>query len=161
MREEQIALGIALRNLETFSLDNFSDRLLVQKKVYLAQSLGVDLGYRYNWYLKGPYSPELTSEAYQVIPLGKQNFEDYDFDEEVNNILNEVNDLLNHPNRKLAQLNDVDWYELLASIHYLRTHRLYSKREQVCNKLIAEKPKYTRKQFDLAWEVLEEGFNIG
>lgn len=160
MREEQIALGIALRNLETFSIGSFSDRLLVQKKIYLAQSLGVDLGYRYNWYLKGPYSPELTTEAYQVIPFGEDKFEGYDFDEDINDIINQVNELSNHPNKERAHLNEADWYELLASVHYLTTNRQYGEKDKVRKKLIEEKPKYSKEQFDLSWEVLEEVFHI-
>jgi len=45
-------------------LDGFSDRLTLQKRVYLLQHFGIDLGYRYNWYVHGPYSPSLTEEAY-------------------------------------------------------------------------------------------------
>ena len=55
------ALGVPVR------LDSFADRLTVQKSVYLAQAAGVQLGYQFHWYLRGPYSPTLTRDAFGVV----------------------------------------------------------------------------------------------
>jgi hypothetical protein len=38
----------------------------MQKMVYLLTVLGCDLGYDFNWYKYGPYSPELTRDAYTL-----------------------------------------------------------------------------------------------
>src|SRR5271157_3965026 len=54
------ALGLPLR------LDSFDDRMVLQKTIYLCQFAGVHLGYRYNWYHRGPYSPELTRDAFEL-----------------------------------------------------------------------------------------------
>lgn len=46
---------------------SFDDRLKLQKTVYLLErGFDVDLGYRFNWYLHGPYSPPLAREAFEV-----------------------------------------------------------------------------------------------
>lgn len=44
-------------NLHLDVKNNFDDRLRLQKYVYLIQRLGLSLGYRFNEYLRGPYSP--------------------------------------------------------------------------------------------------------
>jgi len=53
-------LGVAL------SVDNKPDRIAIQKAIYLAQVKGPDLGFRFQWYLNGPYSPELADAYYRA-----------------------------------------------------------------------------------------------
>jgi hypothetical protein len=45
-------------------LQSFDDRLLLQKRMFLLDVAGVDLGYVHSWYLRGPYSPALTRDAF-------------------------------------------------------------------------------------------------
>ena len=45
-------------------INEFQDRLIIQKMVYLLQLKGLKTNYRYNLYVRGPYSPQLTSEIY-------------------------------------------------------------------------------------------------
>ncbi len=60
------AVGIELRT------DNFDNRLILQKAVYILQQAGIQLGYRYGWYLRGPYSPELTNDVFSVLKEGEE-----------------------------------------------------------------------------------------
>lgn len=46
------------------SVGDFEDRLKVQKVIYLLKLKGVDAGFKYNLYVRGPYSPDLTQEIY-------------------------------------------------------------------------------------------------
>jgi uncharacterized protein YwgA len=41
-------------------------RTKVQKAVYLAQCVGVDLGYTFGWYTKGPFCPELSAVCIEL-----------------------------------------------------------------------------------------------
>ena len=64
-------LGLLLKDVDNFDMDNFNGRLRFQKTVHLLQSFGIDLGYSYNWYLRGPYCPDLTKVGFElkdVIP---------------------------------------------------------------------------------------------
>jgi uncharacterized protein YwgA len=45
-------------------IDNFEDRLVIQKSVYLLQMKGVKTGFEYSLYVRGPYSRELTDQIY-------------------------------------------------------------------------------------------------
>jgi uncharacterized protein YwgA len=53
----------------------FNVRLRVQKYVYLARFFGNDMGYRFDMYLRGPYSPELADDLHELnldpVELGK------------------------------------------------------------------------------------------
>ncbi|HEV2519993.1 MAG TPA: hypothetical protein VGX00_05155 [Thermoplasmata archaeon] len=53
--------ALGLRNP---SPDNFEEKLVIQKAVYLLQLRGVQTGFEFNLYVRGPYSPALTAEIY-------------------------------------------------------------------------------------------------
>ena len=43
---------------QSVDIETVDDRKRVQKAVYLGQLSGVDLGYRFSWYVMGPYSTQ-------------------------------------------------------------------------------------------------------
>ncbi len=45
-------------------VDDFQNRLVIQKAIYLLKLKGIDPGFDYNLYVRGPYSPDLTKEVY-------------------------------------------------------------------------------------------------
>ena len=49
-----------------FKIDSFENRLKLQKIVYIAKYFGIDLGYTFNEYLRGPYSHELANDYYKL-----------------------------------------------------------------------------------------------
>ena len=93
MNKSQIATAVALRDLKCYSLDNIDERILLQKKIFLAQDIGLPLGYGYNWYIHGPYSTDLTAVAYQVIPEGYSSLENKCFKEKYSEMIRKVNEL--------------------------------------------------------------------
>lgn len=110
-------LDVFLRTLgEDPSIKGLDDRLRLQKVVYLGQLFGVDLGYRYSWYVKGPYSPSLTQDYYKLAeatnPSGKVLRPD------LAEKLKKARSLLEIP-PDAKDLGKAQWYELLASLHYL------------------------------------------
>jgi hypothetical protein len=65
MNRRQIALKLVLKELGAqATLKTFDDRLILQKTVYLVQQFGIPLGYSFSWYLRGPYSRDLTADAF-------------------------------------------------------------------------------------------------
>lgn len=129
--------------------DTFDDRLLSQKKIFLLQELGVDIGYSYNWYVRGPYSPDLTTYIYNNLDvLREQDFSQYHFSDAVQQRINSVNALASV---KPASLSVPSWYELLASILYIQ--RKWQKND-VFASLIKYKPQYTQEHFNTAVQQL-------
>lgn len=166
MNTERIELALILTELKIpLRLDSFDKRLTVQKKIYLAQLMGVDLGYRFSWYLRGPYSTRLTEDAFALIDdvrSGDKEYEHFTLLDDTVAKIRGTNRLCRLP--KGFDGADEDWIELLASLHYLR-HIAYrpkgTKREfgETFQELIATKPRFVpmEKQARQAWEVLDEG----
>ncbi|MCI4439211.1 hypothetical protein JHC27_05150 [archaeon] len=72
---EKKELGAFIRWLKKESvIDNsfnpkekFSDRLKLQKYVFIAKFFGMDFGYSYTLYIHGPYSIELANDYYREL----------------------------------------------------------------------------------------------
>lgn len=119
MDKQQIGLKLALDAVGLpVALKSFDDRLIVQKAVCLLQSAGVQLGYHFHWYLRGPYSPGLTRDAFAVASELEENRDDssgWSFDPSSRDRLERLRGLFTAPGRsELA-----DRLELLGSIVFL------------------------------------------
>lgn len=71
MEDRIDALGGFLKRIGSFEpslfKSDFNARLILQKTVYLMEQFGLSTGYYFNWYLRGPYSPSLTRDAYILV----------------------------------------------------------------------------------------------
>jgi uncharacterized protein YwgA len=144
-------------------IDKFDKRKTLQKKIYLLQLTGVDLGYRYNWYVRGPYCPTLANDTFALR-------EEIKYDSEFNNyelnlktkskfdVLDTITCLPDTP-----ETNEPEWLELLASLHYLKHIAYWAGKDnpqfgEVFEKLIKSKPHFKNKK-DLAkaaWKRLND-----
>lgn len=112
-----IGLKLALDELGVPArVDSFQDRLALQKATYLAQAAGLQLGYRYSWYLKGPYSPDLTRDYFRLAedPAIATGFS---LGEEHRARLERLGGVARPAPG--VELDRSEWLELLASLHYL------------------------------------------
>lgn len=91
--------------IHEFNSDDFISRLRMQKYVYLARFFDIDLGYKYNLYLRGPYSPSLAEDYYNLTGMDK------------------VADIISIPNfGKFADLvkgKDYKWLEIASTILFI------------------------------------------
>ncbi len=124
MDRQQISVKLTIDDLGLpFQTNYFEDRLILQKTIYLAQAAGVNLGYYYQWYLYGPYSPSLTRDEYAIstdISAGLDESEGWRLDNGSSQQLAEIRKIFTETERsKLAKK-----LELLASVHFLidRSH---------------------------------------
>ncbi len=119
MDRRQIGLSLVLNTLELESkVDSFDDRLILQKAMYLAQAAGVDLGYYYGWYLRGPYCPAVADDGFAVTAELGQGMDDSDrwkLDDKSSSSLAKIKSFFGQEDRTVL----ADKLELLASIHYL------------------------------------------
>jgi hypothetical protein len=127
MDRQQIALRLAADGLGLdFKIGSFQDRLILQKAMYLVQAAGVHLGYHYQWYLHGPYSPSLTRDEYAVAADCAQGLDDskgWSLDRQSRKRLEDLRGLVKP--RKRADL--ARELELLASVHFLITRQQVAK----------------------------------
>ena len=112
------------------SIQTLDDRVRVQKAVYLGQLSGADLGYRFSWYLKGPYSPPLTKDYYGLaegVEVGERDFEGKELKQPIRKKLQKIKPVLDVPQG--LHLTPEDWLELISSYHYLRFVSKYDEKK--------------------------------
>ena len=152
---------IGFGNLEEIS--NFTKRKILQKKVYLLQLTGLDLGYRYNWYLKGPYCPALADATFTLREEVKYDneFDEYEFNSKTMSRFDTLDEIIALPDT--LQTEESEWLELLASLHYLKHIAYWSGKndpqfEKVFEKLSKSKPHFAEKEnlAKAAWKKLED-----
>jgi uncharacterized protein YwgA len=127
-------------------LETFPERKLLQKLVYLLQKSGVDLQFCYNWYLHGPYSPDLTRILYEMTESCSSS------PTELNSL--EV-DRINRLKSFLGEdIRSPDTLELLVSIHYLRdrARALGASDEDVIEAIKKTKPYFTDEEIRQCWQ---------
>lgn len=151
MNNAYLATAIVIRDLKCYSIDTIGKRILLQKKVYLAQDLGLPLGYGYSWYVHGPYSTDLTAVVYQIVPEGTEAIEGKTLKQPYCDIVNKVNRLEDVIDLNELRLTVVQWYELIASIAYWY-NRKYKTEQEVLGIIHKTKPQFTDEQTTSAFK---------
>ncbi len=110
-----------------FNMNLFSNRLMLQKKIFLLQEIGFNLGYTFTKYLRGPYCSTLANDGYKIETIKN----DDGLDCSIENI------------DKLKRLEkghegDALWFELLGTIVYMNKKEGESK-ENIKKRLSEEK----------------------
>ncbi|MCW8138115.1 MAG: hypothetical protein KIT58_04350 [Planctomycetota bacterium] len=121
MDSNLVALKLMLDSLQVdFDINEVEQRKLIQKAVYLGQRAGVDLGYRFSWYLMGPYSSALTRDYYALDDSDKAEIGNRSLVESARRKLDKVAPLMKGPPPDVS-LSRSEWVELVASLDYLLT----------------------------------------
>ena len=144
MDRRQIGVKLVMDQLGLpVKVQSFDDRLILQKAIYLAQAAGVNLGYYYRWYLRGPYCPAVAEDGFAVSAAASQGIDDasgWRLDYSSLKRLRAIRPIL-----KAIPPEDLpDRLELLASVHYLIDRHQVSRRDP---KVIAKTLQRFRKPF--------------
>lgn len=121
---------------EQFSSNEFSNRMQMQKLIYLLQEAGISIGdYNFHWYKHGPYSQQLQDD---ILKINCNDNYSIRYSETARNFVSKISDVLN---RKTEYSKDV-WAECLASLQYLRSNvfSINATDEDVVNELQIRKP---------------------
>ncbi len=132
---------------DKLSPDSFRDRLIVQKALYLAQACGIDLGYRFKWHARGPYSKGLARDmrmGFSVKPEPLVN----------------VDGCLDKAKRLIYRLRSLPgdesyWFEVAASLHML-AKGVYPPSRNPVDELVSRKPYIKRDDAELVYSILRE-----
>ena len=124
-RTELVWLFAHELGVEFDDLDRFDGRKKFQKLLYLLQShpFKKDFGFRYNLYVRGPYSPDLAASGYRVLedrPHFEQVCRNYSLRDEPLHTIRRLRDAFQSGGQW-----DPDFLELCATVHYLY-HKTYS-----------------------------------
>ncbi len=154
MNRSQIALKLVLSELGMDpSMESFDDRLILQKTVYLIQQMGIPLGYHFSWYLRGPYSRDLTADAF--ANLGSDAPEGWILDEAVESKIAEAKPFLANAASEGNQAREL---EKLASVLFVINtgQALPHDGESITARMKAAGKDFSRSEVDDAIGVLRE-----
>lgn len=121
MDRGQVALKLFLDELGIgLDITTKDDRNRVQKAVYLGQLSGVDLGYRFGWYIRAPYCPSLTDDHFflvEFLTAGDTDYEGKNLKKTAKKKLARIRPLMNPPED--VDLSQGDWLDLITSLDFL------------------------------------------
>lgn len=134
-------------------LNIHDDRLNIQKLTYILKSIGLPFDYRFNWYIKGPYSPTLASEAFGYVERGMSEVKLSQGDTQVvSNLKSTFSSDISSPGK----------LELYASLLFIKNQKKLSFRDQMlADKLVSLKPWFTREDALRAIVVLRDSGIFG
>jgi hypothetical protein len=119
MNKQQLNTKLTLDALDIpIKTGSFDQRLMTQKSIYLAKAAGHDCGYYFRWYLRGPYSPDLTRDVFSIVAeleSGVDESADWQLDAGSVQRLSGLRRLI-PPYRSPGAAKEL---ELLASVHFL------------------------------------------
>jgi uncharacterized protein YwgA len=140
-----------------FRLDLTSLRLRIalQKKVYFAQAFGMDLGYDFGWHVFGPYSTELTKDAYGLLGLESriEPAQNNDMPAQIR----QLNKFFGEARALGSGKNESYWLELLSSLHFLNAHaapHIATKAECIDKIKLMKSGRFSDEDIELAWGLL-------
>ncbi len=116
--EKKLArLKVVLDVLEVaMSVDAMDCRLTMQKAIYIAQVTGVNLGYRFGWYLRGPYCSELADDYFEARTYSEQ-LKPYVASDDLRTRLHKAKATIDG---KPDDASATEWLETVASLDYMR-----------------------------------------
>ncbi|MFH0890066.1 MAG: hypothetical protein V1836_02890 [Candidatus Aenigmatarchaeota archaeon] len=100
----------------SFNINNYDDRLTIQKLTCILQSAGIKLGYDFDWHLRGPYSSSLAKDAFGFYQGNKQP-QEYNFSDQDKEKIDKIKDYFS------SEVSDPSKVELFGSILFLHTDR--------------------------------------
>lgn len=142
-------LGLLIKDIDNFDLSNFDGRLRFQKTIQILQSFGIDLGYRFSWYLRGPYSPTLTKDGFDLqdviyrIPKLKMDFRRKEDDSRYSDFKELIQD----------KKDDPDQLEIVSSICFLYKEKQKA-RDEVLDLTAGKRKHFTMEQCRQIWDEL-------
>lgn len=139
---------------QDFEYTDFDNRMQMQKAVYLLQVMGVPVGdYGFRWYKHGPYSQELHDDMFQENIRSEYPIElQPEFEEKIA----QLRELIRDPGAQ--SYSTAHWLECLASMHYLKEHKMDfdADRSEVVTALENRKPHLDQHETnDHAYALLE------
>ena len=142
--------------------NSFKLRNKISKTIYLAQIFGLDLGYRFSWYVVGPNCSTITNDIYRYLRHTQKfnsNVEDVELTDKTLKILQKVKNLITG-HHYYGFIDSVSWSEALSKVHYLKHIAAKPKsktKKSVINAILNNAQyDYTEKQLESAWEALKE-----
>jgi uncharacterized protein YwgA len=143
-------LAAIFDRLGNFSMQSLRERIVVQKTIYFLQQFGVYLGYRFTWYVYGPYCPALTKDAFAIWAVPREEPGYRITEGELGTALTKTRELL------ADRVKDAVWLETLGSLHMLSKMYPSATRDDLIARVRAKAPYFKQAECEQAWMRLRE-----
>ena len=145
-----VVLNGLLKRIGNFNgMKKFEDRLILQKTIYLLQAFDLYIGYKFSWYIHGPYCTELTRDGYSILEIkGNKTitlFSDSGDEEKFKKFLKFLGD----------KKTDPSWLEIISSIHFLNKVYPNLDREEILMIVENKQPEFKKEDCINGWNYLE------
>lgn len=145
-----VELGYILKHVPgyEFSVDSFGDRLRFQKLVYLLQAFGINRGYDFAWYLRGPYCSLAAHDGfdlrdvYESIPAGSKVFRSAGANKAFKRFC------------KFVEGKSTRDLEIAALLHYLRRSEDWEG-ARVREAVVGKRAEFAKEAVDRVWDDME------
>ncbi len=135
---------------EELTLDEYDNRLKLQKAVFLLQEAGLPFNYYFSWYIKGPYSATLTKDVYEFMESKAAAVD------EKPELTKTEEDLAAKMRKTFVnELKDTNTLELLGSLVYIRNSEGVRDMKALVETLYSRKPRFSKKQITEMAEKVE------
>ena len=129
-----VDLGYVLKKLSNsksidydFTMDEFDDRLKLQKLIYMIQSTGVYLGYDFSYYLRGPYCSKLAQMGFELTEV----YDDVEIKKERLFHDDKIENNFNRSIKYIQELKDMGGWSIAASLHFCHHSEKMDQKESV------------------------------
>ncbi|MHA2303069.1 MAG: hypothetical protein ACXADH_08915 [Candidatus Kariarchaeaceae archaeon] len=160
MKRLQVFMSFVQELDEDISVSSFDERKRLQKLIYVAQEMGINLRYNFGWYKYGPYSSELADDGFTAFSIREPKWKDYtelpDLSE-YKDIIHRLKKLLDDTRVNLEGMKESDAQELVASLLFLKLHAyppIGTKDEAISQ--LSQYKSFSRKQSETAWKLLKK-----
>lgn len=155
----QIQLKLLLNLLELpSSISTRTDKVVIEKGIYLAQKAVIGLGYYFRWNENsGPYCPDLIADIYDFDLLG-DDFDHWTFSEnpEINHKVQQLKDWFANL-RKLEEKQCRYWFELLACVMFaMKTELSMPNAKKIQTSIREGNKEYSLEEVEAAMKQLQD-----
>lgn len=125
-------------------MGKFSDRLKLQKSIFLIQSQGINLGFTFSLYIHGPYSKDLTKMGYYITDFNKirkVKFANEDTEKKFLSFLDKIQ----------PYKDNVNWLEIASTLCLFK--EMYPKKDKggIVKGINELKPQFNMAEIDKVW----------
>lgn len=94
MKQSDILLAILMREMDLGSVRSTEDKIRLQRKIYLAQQNGIDLGFSFVWGGSMMYSDDLMEVANDILKEGFLDIRGYNLQPKYLKIVDKINKMV-------------------------------------------------------------------
>ncbi|MBD3408505.1 MAG: hypothetical protein GF411_20445 [Candidatus Lokiarchaeota archaeon] len=140
-----------------------TQRIWIQEIVFVAQQLGLRIGYSFRWKNIGPYSPDLTDDGFEMLSLPRKIWKDLvNLEELQKETVDRLRTILNSIKESFSDIEKYKAMQLFASLLFLvRCAYPKEKTRDTAQETLKKYQDFDPEQLEKAWQLLESYKLVG